>query len=195
MPTRPFPTRHAANRCTMRRNLLFYLITLLVFGGGIYFALDYGARLSPAAAEAAGMTSGTPSNAGRVTALPERLHTPLAVLLLQLIVVIVAARAAGALFSRLGQPAVIGEIAAGILPGPSLLGLAWPASQAFLFATQSLDAPALLSQIGVILFMFVVGIEVDLQHLRKKAQAAVLMGHASIVVPFFLGAAFLALDL
>jgi len=173
----------------MRKNLLFYLITLLVFGSGIYLALDYGARLSPIAA-GAGNGPVAPAGAGLWTALLERLHTPLGVLLLQLIVIILAARATGALFARLGQPAVIGEITAGILLGPSLLGLVVPPAEAFLFPSASLDALGLLSQIGVLLFMFVVGIEVDLQHLRKKAQAAVLVSHASIVVPFFLGVAF-----
>jgi len=180
----------------MRRNLLFYLITLLVFGTGIYLALDYGRHLTPLtvtpevspgpALPAASASAG----AGPGQMLLERLHAPLGVLLLQLIVIILAARLVGRLFSRLGQPAVIGEMVAGILLGPSLLGLALPATEAFLFPPASLGALGLLSQIGVILFMFVVGIEVDLEHLHKKAQAAVLVSHASIVVPFFLGVAF-----
>jgi len=183
----------------MRKNLLFYLITLLVFGAGIYFVLDYGAQLSPAAlaVNGASFTTGNgsalpaaaPAGGGAGLALLDRLHAPLGVLLMQLIVIILAARALGAVFLRIGQPAVIGEMVAGILLGPSLLGLVLPQAQAFLFPPASLGALSLLSQIGVLLFMFVVGIEVDLQHLRKKAQAAVLVSHASIIVPFFLGAA------
>jgi Kef-type K+ transport system membrane component KefB len=169
----------------MRKNLLFYLITLLVFGAGIYLVLDYGAQLSPAALPAAAPASGASG-----PALLDRLHAPLGVLLMQLIVIILAARAIGAVFLRIGQPAVVGEMLAGILLGPSLLGLLLPQVQAFLFPAASLGALSLLSQVGVLLFMFVVGIEVDLQHLRKKAQAAVLVSHASIVVPFFLGVAF-----
>jgi len=170
----------------MRKNLLFYLITLLVFGAGIYLVLDYGAPLSPTAAATA-QAAAVPAGSGLGAALLERLHTPIGVLLVQLIVIILAARVAGALFARIGQPAVIGEMVAGILLGPSLLGLVLPQAQAFLFPPASLGALGLLSQVGVLLFMFVVGIEVDLQHLRKKAQAAVLVSHASIVVPFFLG--------
>ena len=183
----------------MRKNLLFYLITLLVFGAGIYFVLDYGAQLSPAAlaVNGASFTTGNgsalpaaaPAGGGAGLALLDRLHAPLGVLLMQLIVIILAARALGAVFLRIGQPAVVGEMLAGILLGPSLLGLVLPQAQAFLFPPASLGALSLLSQIGVLLFMFVVGIEVDLQHLRKKAQAAVLVSHASIIVPFFLGAA------
>ena len=183
----------------MRKNLLFYLITLLVFGAGIYFVLDYGAQLSPAAlaVNGASFTTGNgsalpaaaPAGGGAGLALLDRLHAPLGVLLMQLIVIILAARALGAVFLRIGQPAVVGEMLAGILLGPSLLGLVLPQAQAFLFPPASLGALSLLSQIGVLLFMFVVGIEVDLQHLRKKAQAAVLVSHASIIVPFFFGAA------
>jgi Kef-type K+ transport system membrane component KefB len=173
------------NTDTVRRNnLLFYLITLLVFGVGIYLVLEYGAQLSPVSLPAAAPASGAPG-----LALLDRLHAPLGVLLLQLIVIILAARAIGAVFLRIGQPAVTGEMLAGILLGPSLLGLVVPQAQAFLFPAASLGALSLLSQVGVLLFMFVVGIEVDLQHLRKKAQAAVLVSHASIIVPFFLGAA------
>jgi len=89
----------------------------------------------------------------------------------------------------MGQPAVIGEMIAGILLGPSCLGMLSPGAQAFVFPAASLDTLQLLSQIGIILFMFVVGIELDVQHLRQRAHAAVLVSHASIVVPFFLGVA------
>ena len=166
----------------MRRNLSFYLLTLIVFGVGIYFVLRYGARLDHVVATATA-TGGGDAWAG----LRASLNHPFSMLLLQMIVIILAARALGAVFRRIGQPAVTGEIMAGILLGPSLLGLTLPEAQAFLFPQESLGALKLFSQIGVILFMFVVGIELDLQHLRRKAQAAVLVSHASIIVPFFLG--------
>jgi Kef-type K+ transport system membrane component KefB len=167
----------------LRRNLLFYVITLLVFGVGIYLVLDYGARFDATPAAPA-----QPA-AGLLTGLRASLAQPLSVLLLQMVVIILAARAIGALFRRIGQPAVTGEMLAGILLGPSLLGLLWPEAHGFLFPATSLDTLARLSQVGVILFMFVVGAELDLQQMRHKAQAAVLVSHASIVVPFFLGAA------
>ena len=170
----------------MRRNLLFYFVTLIVFGAGIYLLLDYGARLDHAVAPAVAPVAG-----GDITRMVARLHAglqhSLGILLLQMIVIILAARALGALFRRIGQPSVTGEIVAGILLGPSLLGWVLPDAHSFLFPTTSLEALKLFSQIGVILFMFVVGIELDLQHLRQKAQAAVLVSHASIVIPFFLG--------
>jgi Kef-type K+ transport system membrane component KefB len=83
----------------------------------------------------------------------------------------------------------MGEIVAGIALGPSVLGLLSPATMAFLFPASSMDTLKLLSQIGVALFMFVVGMELDVQPLRKKAHEAIMVSHASIIVPFFLGAA------
>lgn len=109
-------------------------------------------------------------------------------LLLQLIAILIAARVAGALFARAGQPAVIGEMAAGILLGPSLLGWLSPAAFGVLFPEPSLATLQLLSQIGVCLFLFVVGMSVDVSHVRDKASAAVVISQSSIVVPAALGA-------
>lgn len=112
---------------------------------------------------------------------------PLAKLILQLVVIVIAARLCGALAMRLGQPPVVGEIAAGIFLGPSLLGWLAPGASAFLFPSASIPTLALLSQLGVLLFMFVVGIELDPSLLRGKAHAAVAVSHVSIVFPFLLG--------
>src|SRR5829696_10431698 len=78
---------------------------------------------------------------------------------------------------------------AGIVLGPSVLGLIYPQALTFLFPASSLETLRLLSQIGVVLFMFVVGMELDIRHLREKGSAAVMISHASIIVPFLLGAA------
>ncbi len=175
----------------MPRNLLFYLGVLLVFGAGIWLILDYGSELVPSAA-AATETAASATKAAEagspVQSLLANLHHPLSLLLLQVLVIVVAARSLGSLFRKIGQPPVIGEMVAGILLGPSLLGWIAPAAQSFVFPAESLDPLKLLSQIGVILFMFVVGIELNLDHLREKADAALVVSHASIVVPFFLGA-------
>lgn len=112
----------------------------------------------------------------------------MSVLLLQVIVILAAARFVGALLRKVGQPTVVGEMIAGILLGPSLLGWLSQPTMTFLFPSDSMGALRLLSQIGVIIFMFAVGTEVNIQHLRQKAHAAVMVSHASIVVPFFLGA-------
>jgi Kef-type K+ transport system membrane component KefB len=180
------------------RNLLFYLGTLLFFGAGIYAIIAYGAHLTPepsaanavAGSVAADVHARAAAPHGIVAGLVDNLKQPLCLLLLQVILIVAAARAMGSLFQRFGQPPVIGEMVAGILLGPSLLGMIAPAVESFVFPAASMAPLKMLSQVGVILFMFVVGIELDLEHLRAKAHAAVLVSHASIILPFFLGSAF-----
>jgi len=121
--------------------------------------------------------------------LLEHFNSPLARLLLQFIVIIMATRAVGSLFARFGQPPVIGEITAGILMGPSLFGWLWPGASAFIFPKASLGILQLISQIGVCVFMFVVGLELDPAHLRQKARVAVVVSNVGIIVPFVLGVA------
>src|SRR6266550_2417707 len=107
-----------------------------------------------------------------MSSLLENFNSPLARLLLQFIVIILATRVVGSLFVRFGQPPVIGEITAGILLGPSLFGWLWPGASHLIFPKESLGVLQLISQIGVCVFMFVVGLELDLAHLRVKARAA-----------------------
>jgi len=119
--------------------------------------------------------------------LIQNLRSPVALLLLQFLIIIVATRALGSLFARFGQPAVIGEITAGILLGPSLLGWLWPEGVQFVFPDKSTDILKLISQIGVCVFMFVVGLELDPAHLRKQARSALWISNVGIIVPFGLG--------
>ncbi|MBX3246146.1 MAG: cation:proton antiporter [Myxococcales bacterium] len=111
----------------------------------------------------------------------------LAVLLVQIAVILVVARIVGWVFGRFGQPQVVGEMAAGILLGPSLLGWLAPDVSAFIFPPESLDNLGSLSQVGLLLFMFLVGLEFDPKLLRGRGHAALVTSHASIIVPFFLG--------
>src|SRR5688572_3277847 len=94
------------------------------------------------------------------------LENPLALLIAQLVVIISAARLLGLLARRIHQPLVIAEMVAGIVLGPSLLGLVAPGVEAALFPRSSLAVLGLLSQLGLILFMFLVGLEMDLRMLR-----------------------------
>ena len=119
--------------------------------------------------------------------MTHNLQHPLAILLAQIITIIFVARIFGWLFKKIGQPTVIGEILAGIFLGPSLIGMYFPEFSNALFPIQSLGNLQFLSQIGLILFMFVIGMELDLKVLRRKAQEAVVISHASIVFPFTLG--------
>lgn len=112
-------------------------------------------------------------------------HLP--TLLLQIGIILVVARAVGWLFRRIHQPQVIGEMVAGILLGPSLLGWAWPHASAALFPPESLGFLNALSQIGLLLFMFQVGVKLDPQILRSKKRAVIITSQVSIAIPFLLG--------
>ena len=122
-----------------------------------------------------------------MASLTQNLHHDLAMLLAQIITIIVVARFFGWVFRKIGQPTVIGEIIAGIALGPSLLGLYFPEFSSALFPFQSLGNLQFLSQIGLILFMFIIGIELDLKVLQNRAKEAIVISHASIVIPFALG--------
>ncbi len=177
----------------MRRSLVLYVVFLAVFGAAIVVSLRYGKRLeagrngpsgaasAPAAAPSAGPAS--PLDAGPFAALRQ----PLAHLVLQLLVVVALARLLGAAFTRFGQPAVIGEVVAGIVLGPSVLGGLSPGAFGFLFPAASMGTLKLLAELGVLLFMFAVGLELDGSQLRGKAHSAVVVSHASILVPYLLG--------
>jgi len=121
------------------------------------------------------------------TSMLSNLHHPLAILLAQIVTIIIVARFFGWIFRKIGQPSVIGEILAGIFLGPSLVGSYFPEFSSALFPEASLGNLQFLSQIGLILFMFVVGMELDLKALKNKANEAVVISHASIVIPFTLG--------
>ncbi|GAA4365522.1 hypothetical protein GCM10023185_35840 [Hymenobacter saemangeumensis] len=122
-----------------------------------------------------------------IAALQQSFSSPLAVLLGQILAIVLVARVLGRLCRLLGQPAVVGEMAAGILLGPSLLGRYFPEISGLLFPAKSLDNIKFLSQVGLILFMFVVGMDLDLAAIRGKAHKAVVISHASIIIPFALG--------
>ncbi|MGA3077331.1 MAG: cation:proton antiporter [Bryobacteraceae bacterium] len=108
-------------------------------------------------------------------------------LVLQIAVILVAARLVGFLFQKIHQPQVMGEMVAGILLGPSLLGWLAPGVSAALFPPASLSYLNALSQVGLVVFMFVVGLALNPSDLRGYGHAAVLTSHVSIVAPFCLG--------
>ena len=115
--------------------------------------------------------------------------TPIEQFLLDIAIILVLARLFGALARLVRQPPVVGEIIAGIALGPSLLGGLAPGAASTLFPADRLLPLATLSQLGVLLFMFAVGLRLDRDVLRGRARSAVAVSHASIAVPFALGAA------
>ena len=110
----------------------------------------------------------------------------MSLLLLGMAVVLSVTLLCGAAAQRLGQARVVGEILGGLLLGPSLFGRVAPLAAATLFPPSSLAAFDILSTIGLLLFLFVIGIELDLQHLRLRKVTATLASAASILLPFAL---------
>ena len=119
--------------------------------------------------------------------LAKQFHHPLALLLTQIIIIMIATRFFGLVATKILLPIVVGEIAAGILLGPSFLGSLFPNFSAELFPAASLGNLSMISQIGLIFFMFVIGMELDWESLKNQTKASVVISHSSIVFPFFLG--------
>ena len=175
------------------RLFIYYIGVTAVALGAIYGMLRLGTSLpvSPRAmalhTHAVAAAHDSAGSSGLLAALQENLREPMSKLLTQLLVVLVAARLLGSAFARFGLPSVVGEITAGILLGPSLFGLVAPNAFTFIFPHDSLGALRLVSQVGICLFMFAVGTELNVTQLRPKGRAAVAVSHASIAVPFVLG--------
>ncbi len=107
--------------------------------------------------------------------------------LVQLIIILSAARAGGWFFSRFGQPQVVGEIAAGLLLGPSLLGQISPTGFSLLFTTETESVFYVLGQLGLILLMFLVGLDFEFDHLKSIGGTAASVAATGIFLPFVLG--------
>lgn len=121
--------------------------------------------------------------------LIKQFHHPLALLLTQIIIIMIATRVFGLIATKVLLPIVVGEIAAGIILGPSVFGGLFPDLSAALFPATSLGNLSMISQIGLIFFMFVIGMELDWESLKNQTKASVVISHSSIVFPFFLGVA------
>ena len=168
------------------RNIIFYIVTVAVFSCLMYWFLIQGQTLE-AGEKIIIKTHNGSTWENFLESFQTNLHHPLALLLSQIVTIILAARLLGWICIKIKQPSVIGEMIAGIILGPSLLGMYFPEFSAFLFPKESLGNLQFLSQIGLILFMYIVGMELDLSVLRKKAHDAVVISHASIIIPFALG--------
>jgi len=175
------------------KTLLFYIGMLLICGIGMYGFIRLGDLLD--GIRATNAHSGTVSQffsegfALFTHSLTGQLQTPVVMLLLQVIAILFIARILGSLFVKIGQPSVVGEILAGIVLGPSILGFFFPGVFNFLFSPETLGNITILSQIGLIFFMFVIGMELDLGEVRKTFRKTVLISQTGIFFPFLCGVA------
>ncbi len=168
------------------KDIVFYSISLVVFAIAVIWIVGEGHVLE--------IYNGVISHKGDsspwltfTNSISQNFTHPLALLLLQIIVILIVSRIFAFIFVKIGQPTVIGEIVAGILLGPSLLGLLFPEISTFLFPVESLGNLNVLSQIGLILFMFIVGMELDFNVLKNRAKETIFISQFSIIVPFALG--------
>lgn len=173
------------------RSLLFYILIIVIFGGAIYYIVQQGKILQQTTGSSTKIPAAKPSLSTSFDqfrdSFQDNLSHPLAILILQIIAIVVVARLFGFIFNKIGQPTVIGEIVAGIVLGPSVVGVFFPEISQFLFPAPSLGNLQFLSQVGLILFMFVIGMELDINVIRKQAHGAVVISHASIIIPYTLG--------
>ena len=168
------------------RNSIFYLGIIGGFSVLLYWIILLGTELEKGR-EINIPSSGVSDWTAFINSTVKNLGHPLALLLAQIVTIIFVARIFGWICVKLKQPAVIGEMIAGIVMGPSLIGMYFPEFSQTLFPAQSLGNLQFLSQIGLILFMYIVGMEIDMKILRNKAHDAVVISHASIIIPFAMG--------
>ncbi len=170
------------------RNSIFYIVTILLCSIMMYFIVIRAEEME-AGKHVVHAANGSNYFNDFINSITHNIGHPLAILLAQIVTIIFTARVFGWIFNKIGQPTVIGEIIAGIFLGPSFIGMHFPEFFGDLFPKESLGNLEFISQIGLILFMYVIGMELDLKVLKKNAQDAIVISHASIIIPFTLGLA------
>lgn len=170
---------------------IFYVGMLLLFLIGLWLFATIGKELETNVVDKAMSLRGRGGLVGAFDSFSESVHhhftDTIGVLLLQIIVILTVARLVAWFFGKIGQPTVIGEIVAGILLGPSLLGAVWPEAYEVLFPLSALANLELLSQFGLILFMFVIGMELNINDIKPHFSQSMIISHAGIFIPFLLG--------
>ncbi|HTL48293.1 MAG TPA: cation:proton antiporter [Verrucomicrobiae bacterium] len=179
---------------SVRSGLRLYAAMLVIFAAAMGLVLKAGQGLH-SQPSAAAVDAGFPeaSSAAKSSAATlsghfrENFQSPFGLLLVQILLIVSLAKAFGKAAPFFHQPPVMGEIIAGIVLGPSFFGWVLPGLHEQIFPAASFQSLRLLSQIGILIFMFLVGMDVDTAALRTRAHAAVTISHAGIVVPYFLG--------
>lgn len=170
------------------RDTIFYILTIGGFSALIYLVILAGQNnLQKGIHVVSSHFAGKDPWTNFLDSLSENVSVSISVLLLQIIIILITIRISGWLCKKIGQPVVIGEILSGVVLGPSLLGHYFPGFFGHVFPAHSLGSIQMLSQIGLILFMFIVGMELNLKSVKNRAGNALLISHASIIFPFTCG--------
>ncbi|PXV63173.1 Kef-type K+ transport system membrane component KefB [Dysgonomonas alginatilytica] len=172
------------------KNLIFYISIVGVLSIVIYFVLSLGQNQLAVSLDGNEVVNGYSAWSNFSTSVLEEATGSTALLILQIIVILCFVRLFGWICQKIGQPTVIGEIIAGIVLGPSLLGAFFPEMSNLIFPASSIGSIKLLSEIGLILFMFIVGMELDLKVLKNRANDAILISHSCIAILFTFGTVF-----
>lgn len=178
-----------SERMKKYKSAILYLIIISTFLLLIYGIFRFGIPLEHGRIIVHNTQQNSNSMHSFIESFTQNIKHPFSILLLQIFTIIFFARTFGFLFNKIGQPTVIGEIVAGIVLGPSLLGHWFPDYMSFLFPPSSMSNLQFFSQLGLMLFMFVVGMELDLKEFKNKASDAIVISHAGIIIPFTLGMA------
>ena len=178
---------------------LLYIGLILLFGASMYLIIHEGQsrQIVTDATDRANAPRNLVEGFGVFLQLvSEHIHSSFGLLLLQIVIILITCRIVGLLFKRIGQPMVVGEILAGIILGPSVLGRFAPDFSHFLFPPESLKNINLLSQFGLIFFMYTIGMELDIDAIRKKLRETVMISYTCMFLSFFCGllAAYLIYD-
>lgn len=170
----------------MKKNIVFHMLIVGIFTSLIIWCVDSGELLETNKWQTGIALKSNPWEIF-VADILHTLEHPFAMLILQIVIILATSRLFSYLFRKIGQPTVIGEIIAGIFLGPSILGYFFPETMLFLFDPKSLPPIQLLSQIGLLLFMFIIGMELDLSVLKNKGRSALTISHVTIAFLYFLG--------
>lgn len=168
------------------KNTLIYIGILGAFFTLIYWVLHFGGRLEQGRKIVEQQMDGSYFSQF-IDSIGHNLVHPVGMILAQIVTIIIVSRIFAFFIRKIHQPTVIGEIIAGIALGPSLLGALFPEFSLALFPEHSLGNLNLLSQVGLILFMFMVGMELDVKVIQTKVKDAVVVSNAGILIPFTLG--------
>ncbi len=167
----------------MKKKLGYYIGLLVFFITGVILVILKGNMLN----KIDGQVSEVLKNTNIADELSLNFNEPIAKFLFQIIIILIVSRILGWLMIKMGQPTVIGDIIAGILLGPSLLGILFPEFFHILFNNESIGTLNAVSKVGLILFMFIIGLELDITSIKGRMADSFVISHSGIATAFLTG--------